>query len=138
MQLNASNNTLNFNDSISGISTISSVYYLVPAGTLEIIHNADEKIVVGTSNDQVITGNKRFAKSNDINIPSPGKIEIGTMSYGGEVYPSLTILADKYGDSIITSSSFGSITIDNVMFSGNAIRPEGASHSINLGADLIR
>ena len=137
LQLSASNNKLDFNDSISGISTISSVYYLVPEGILEIIHNADEKIVVGTSNKQIITGTKRFAKSDDPNIPSSGRIEIGTISHSGNTYALLTIYADSSSDDAGINYS-GAFSINNVKFSSNKIRPANSTDSISLGDSSFR
>ena len=105
LQLSASNNKLNFNDSISEISTISSVYYLVPEGILEIIHNADEKIVVGVNNDQLITGKKIFANSNIAN--QKGRIEIGT-KYDNTGAFILSSSSDISGTTALLSSN-GSI-----------------------------
>lgn len=130
---------MSFNDSISGISTISSVYYLVPKGTLEIIHNADKKIVVGTSNEQIITGTKRFAKSDDYNIPSSGRIEIGTRTYSGKVSEVLSIFADGSTDETgVYYPSGGSFLVNHVKFVNSSLRPERVTDSISLGDSSFR
>ena len=131
---------MNFNDSISEISTISSVYYLVPEGILEIIHNADEKIVVGTSNKQIITGTKRFAKSDDRNISSSGRIEIGTkISSTGNESALLSIYADSNSDDAgIDYPPSVSFNINNVKFFNNKIRPTTVTDSISLGDSSSR
>ena len=85
---------MNFNDSISEISTISSVYYLVPEGISEIIHNANEKIVVGVNNNQLITGKKTFANANVSN--QSGTIYIGTKSDNTGAF-KLSSSSDTYG-----------------------------------------
>ena len=139
LQLSASNNKLNFNDSISEISTISSVYYLVPEGILEIIHNADEKIVVGTSNKQIITGTKRFAKSDNYNIPSSGRIEIGTTISNNKPSALLSIYADGSTHETGLYSPHGEFVInDNVKFHINKIRPARSTDSISLGDSSFR
>ena len=52
--------------------------YTIESFTEKIIHNANEKIVVGVNNEQIITGKKIFSESN---IPNQdGSIYIGTLS----------------------------------------------------------
>ena len=52
--------------------------YTIESFTEKIIHNANEEIVVGVNNDQVITGKKTFANVNIAN--QSGTIYIGTKS----------------------------------------------------------
>lgn len=50
--------------------------YTIESSTEKIIHNANEEIVVGVNNDQLITGKKTFADANISN--QSGTIYIGT------------------------------------------------------------
>ena len=73
---------MTFNDSISSISEITSVKYVIPSETKEIIHEANSKIVVNAINDQVVTGTKRFLDYNIPNTNCTGKIELGQDNKG--------------------------------------------------------
>ena len=76
---------MRFNDSISSVSEITSVKYVIPSETKEIIHEANSKIVVNAINDQVVTGTKRFLDYNIPNTNCTGKIELGQDNYGKEL-----------------------------------------------------
>lgn len=112
--------------------------YTIESFTEKVIHNANEKIVVGVNNNQVITGNKRFANVNDSNIPSSGRIEIGTTIASNKAKALLSIYADNSINEAGVYCPHGTFNINHVKFTNNKIRPEGSSYSISLGESSIR
>lgn len=97
---------MTFNDSLSAVSEITSVKYVIPSETKEIIHEANPKIVVNAINNQTITGTKRFLDYNTPNTNCTGKIELGQDNYGKSLVTlssesfsgggQLTATADKF------------------------------------------
>ena len=69
--------------------------YTVESYTEKIIHNANEEIVVGLNNDQLITGKKTFASANFKN--TGGTIYIGTDSNNKGAF-ELSAESDHDGD----------------------------------------
>ena len=79
--------------------------YTIESFTEKIIHNANEEIVVGVNNNQVMTVEKTFANANIAN--QKGRIEIGTESDNTGAF-ILSSSSDRSGTTALLSSN-GSI-----------------------------
>lgn len=79
--------------------------YTIESFTEKIIHDADEKIVVGVNNDQTIFGKKIFADANIAN--TSGIIYIGK-KYDNTGAFRLSSSSDIYGTTALLASN-GSI-----------------------------
>ena len=105
LEINASSGRCTLNDTVSSVSSISKMSYTIEPFTEKIIHNANEEIVVGLNNNQVITGKKTFANANIAN--QKGRIEIGT-KYDNTGAFILSSSSDISGTTALLSSN-GSI-----------------------------
>ena len=119
---------MTFNDSISSISEITSVKYVIPSETKEVIHEANSKIVVNAINDQIVTGTKRFLDYNIPNTNCTGKIELGQDNKGKALVTlssesvniggSFKVIADQF--TLSKKSNGAGITIDQYEMSKNS------------------
>ena len=146
LEINASTGRCSLNDPVSEVSSISKMSYTIESFTKKIIHNANEYIVVGVNNDQLITGKKIFAIDSIAN--QSGKIYIGTKSDNTGAF-ELSSKNDSFGTtaSLVTNGSIkfypksdSEVIGEQVHYSGNIgdFSPVNGYSTNDLGRDFLR
>ena len=112
----------------SQIQSIDRVRLVTDAGYKNIVHEADSRIVVGTTGDQNVYGVKSFVK---IDGSLEGSIKIGNISLKSDSSGNLLITFDKNvaGDIIFNN---------NMMVRANNFMPKVGVSNANLGYSSVK
>ena len=112
----------------SQIQSIDRVRLVTDAGYNNIVHEADSRIVVGTTGDQNVYGVKSFVK---IDGSLEGSIKIGNISLKSDSSGNLLITFDKNvaGDIIFNN---------NMMVRANNFMPKVGVSNANLGYSSVK